>query len=97
MDKKLERQLRKASFVIMAGQLEAITGRTYLSVSEVASILRVSRPTAKKYMENLIDLKKAVGHKGNKGQLYIVVYFSQYTTKEMDLAKKMYTELIEAL
>lgn len=93
MDKKLEQQLRKACFYTLAGQLESITGRTYLTVSEVASILKVSRPTAKKFMEKLIDSGKAKGHIYNK-RLTIVVYYSQYTTKEADSSGNTYKSLV---
>jgi len=93
MDKKLEQQLRKACFYTLAGQWERITGRSHLTLSEVKSILKVSRPTAKKFMESLIDAGKAKGHRGKRGELLITVYYYAYTVKEVDSSESVYDSL----
>jgi len=94
MDKNLEKQLRKTSFVVMAKHHLAIRGAVDLSVSDICYILKVTRPTAKAYMISLIDAGKATGMCDKRGRLYILVHFNQWTTKEMDSAKMAYDNLI---
>jgi len=94
MDKKLEKQLRKSSFPVMVGHLKIIKNNAFIGVSQVANILQVSRPTAKRFMEELIDGKKATGCTEKNGKLCIIMYYEGYTTKEIDSAERAYDNLV---
>jgi len=97
MDKKLEQQLRKACFYTLAGQLERITGSVFFTTSDICTLIKCSRPTAKKFMENLIDQQKATGGRDKRGALCVMLHYGAWTTKEVDSSHFAYKMLAEEL
>jgi len=93
MDKKTEKVLRKAAFLVMASHLLTITGRVGLSLLEVETILGVSRPTARKFCAGLIADNKMDFFSDVKGKIFVSVMFNNFTEKERERARTAYENL----
>lgn len=93
MDAKTEKVLRKAAFLVMARHMITITGRVGLSLSEVETILGVSRPTARKFCEGLIADNKMDFFSDIKGKIFVSVMFNNFTEKDCERARRAYEDL----
>jgi len=94
MDVKREKQLRKDSFAHMARHMRVITGSPYLRLSQIMEILKVTRPTARRFAESLVNSGKAHCYSDMYEPIEIVVDLGAYTEKEMERAERAYKDLI---
>jgi len=95
MDIKREKQLRKDAFPTMARHHKLITGGAGLRLSDIMRILKVSRPTARKFASELCETKKAVCYCDSPYEpIEITMKFGGYTDKELERSQRAYEDLI---
>lgn len=95
-----EKELRKRAYIVMHRHTEMITDNVNVTVGQVANMLKVSKPTARKFLKDMCingTMDWWIKVSGKKETTMYFLRYTDITTKEWDRAVQAYQDLLHEM